>query len=205
MTDYITSANFKTRHGITVTTHDARIAAHITAASLQVDQICGRQFGPGASGTRYFHPYSCNSIRVDDCHTITALAIDLDDSGDYATTLTVATDVVTSPLNGIGPNGQSGWPIEEIRLLTNSYYLPRFVRPSVKVTATFGWAAVPTDVVEATYLLANRLFYEVAVPSGATPPNLDLGLPGSALQRPYTAERLLAQYRRADKAIGVAG
>jgi hypothetical protein len=204
VTDYITSANFKTRHGITVSTHDARIAAHITAASLQVDQICGRQFGPGASDTRYFSPYSCQGVRVDDCYTITALALDLDDTGTYATTL-AASDYVTSPLNGIGPNGQSGWPIEDIALVGYAYQLPRFRRPSVKVTATFGWAAVPVDVVEATYLLAHRLFYEVAVPSGATPPNLDLGLPGSPLQRPYTAERLLAQYRRADKAIGVAG
>jgi hypothetical protein len=204
MSDYITSANFKTRHGITVTTHDTRIAAHISAASLEVDSICGRHFGAGASATRYFHPYSCTGVRVDDCHTITAVALDLDDSGTYATTL-ATTDYVTIPTNGIGPNGQSGWPTTELRLVGYSYSLPRFVRPSVKVTATFGWAATPTDVVEATYLLAHRLFYEVAVPSGVTAPNLDIGLPGSPLQRPYTVERLLQPYRRADKTIGVAG
>lgn len=204
MTDYITAANFKTRHAITTTTDDARIALHVTTASLQVDSICGRQFGPGASATRYFDPYSWSSVRVDDCHTITALAVDLDDSGTYATTIAAAS-YVTHPLNGIGPNGQAGWPIEEIELVNWSYLLPRFRRPSVKVTATFGWAAVPTDVAEATYLLANRLFYEVKVPSGATPPNLEFGVPGTPLQRPWTVERLLAQYRRVDKTIGVAG
>ncbi|HEY3485087.1 MAG TPA: hypothetical protein VGK49_06865 [Ilumatobacteraceae bacterium] len=204
MTDYITSANFKTRHGITVTTHDTRIAAHVTAASLEVDSMCGRQFGPGASATRYFHPYSCYGVRVDDCHTITAVALDLDDSGSYATTLD-ATDYVTLPTNGIGPNGQSGWPVTEIRLVSSRYQLPQFVRPSVKVTATYGWASTPVDVVEATYLLAHRLFYEVAVPSGVTAPNLDIGLPGSPLQRPYTVERLLQPYVRSEKKIGVAG
>lgn len=205
MSDYITSSNFKTRHGITVTTHDARISAHITAASLEVDSICGRQFGAGASATRYFRPYSCDGVRVDDCHTITAVALDLDNSGNYATTLTTA-DYQTYPLNGIGPNGQSGWPITEIRLIKYNYSLPTWQeRPAVKVTATFGWAATPTDVVEATYLLAHRLFYEVAVPSGVTPPNLDIGLPGSPLQRPWTVERLLQPYIRTEKKIGVAG
>ena len=56
MTDYITSANFKTRFGITTTSDDARIAAHITAASLEVDSMCGRQFGThsGDATARYF-------------------------------------------------------------------------------------------------------------------------------------------------------
>lgn len=204
MTDYITASNFKTRHGITVTTNDTRIAAHVTAASLEVDSICGRQFGPGASGTRYFDPYSCDGVRVDDCHTITALAIDLDDSGTYATTL-AATDYRTRPHNGIGPNGQSGWPIESIELINSTYRFARWRRPSVKLTATFGWAAVPTDVVEATYLLAHRLFYEVSVPSGVAAVNADAGMPGVPLQRPYTVERLLAKYVRGDTKIGVTG
>jgi hypothetical protein len=203
VTDYITAANFKTRHGITVSTHDARIALHVTAASLEVDSICGRQFGPGASGTRYFHPHSCDEVRVDDCHTITAFAIDLDDTGTYATTLS-ATDYMTLPANGIGSNGQAGWPTSEVRLVSSSYRFAELRRPSVKVTATFGWAAIPTDVAEATYLLAHRLYYEVAVPSGVTPPVADFGLPGSPLQRPYTPERLLAPYRRGDKVWGIA-
>ena len=205
MSDYITSTNFKTRHGITVTTHDARIAAHVTAASLEVDSICGRQFGPGASGTRYFNAYNCYAVRVHDCHTITSVDLDLDDDGTYETNLP-STDYQTFPVGGIGPNGQSGWPVEEIRIVGSSgYYFPRYTRPGVKVTATFGWSATPTDVVEATYLLAHRLYYEVAVPSGVTPPNLDIGLPGSPLQRPWTVERLLSQYRRVEKAVGVAG
>lgn len=204
MSDYITSSNFKTRQGITVTTNDTRIAAHITAASLEVDSICGRHFGAGASATRYFHADSCENVRVDDCYTITAVALDLDDSGTYGTTLS-ATDYVTSPLNGIGPNGQSGWPITRLHLVGYTNYFPRGTRPGVKITATWGWQATPTDVVEATYLIANRLYYEVAVPSGVTSPNVDFGLPGSPLQRMYTAERLLTPYIRADRKLGIAG
>jgi hypothetical protein len=73
------------------------------------------------------------------------------------------------------------------------------------VTAKWGWEAIPADVKEATYLLANRLSYEVGVPGGVTPPNLDFGMPGGALQRPYTAEGLLKPYARQDRTIGVAG
>lgn len=204
MTDYITSANFKTRHGITVNTHDARIAAHATAASLEVDSFCGRHFGPGTPATeRYFSAHSDMSVTVDDCYTITSVDLDMDDDGVYETNLP-STAYVTLPLNGVGSNLQTGWPVSALAIVDRSSYFPRCVRPGVKVSATFGWVAVPADVVEATYLLAHRLYYEVAVPSGSTPPNLDFGLPGSPLQRPYTVERLLNPYRRAEHTIGVA-
>jgi hypothetical protein len=206
MADYITSANFKTRHGITVSTHDARIAAHVTSASREVDSHTGRNFAQhsGAATARYFHPYSCDAVRIDDCYEITEVALDLDDSGDYATVLTTA-DYETDPANGVGPNGQSGWPAETIRLISYGYTLRRFRRRSVKVTGKWGWTATPTDVIEATYLNAHRLYYEVAVPSGTTPPNVEFGLPGSPLQRPHTVERLLHDYVRLEKKAGVAG
>src|SRR5690349_21175404 len=150
MSDYITSANFKTRHGITVSTEDTRIAGHITSASLEVDGYCGRHFGAGASGVRYFSAYDCDRVRVDDCYTITSVDLDLDDDGTYETNLPAAS-YKTLPLNGIGPNRQSGWPTEELLIVDYAYRFPRYRRPGVKVSATFGWAATPTDVVEATY------------------------------------------------------
>jgi hypothetical protein len=60
-------------------------------------------------------------------------------------------------------------------------------------------------VIEATYLIAHRLYYEVAVPSGITAPNVEFGLPGSPLQRPFTVERLLAPYVRFERNVGIAG
>lgn len=204
MTDYITSANFKTRNGITITTNDARIAAHITAASLEIDAWCGRQFGPGDDepSARYFHPTTWDTVRIDDAYGITEVAVDLDETGTYTT---VVADYVTLPLNGIGPNSQPGWPVTEIDLINPTYALPRCRRPSVKVTAQWGWEAIPTDVAEACYLMANRLFYEVSVPGGITAPNVEFGIPGAPLQRQYTAERLLKDYRRAEKVFGIAG
>lgn len=206
MTDYITASNFKTRIGRTDSSQDARIAAHITSASLEIDGICHRQFGPhaGVATARYFFPYGSHGVRIDDAYEITSVAIDLDNSGLYATTLATS-DYVTLPLNGIGPNRQPGFPADALELVTSTYCLPRLARPSVKVTAKWGWAAIPTDVAEACYLITNRLYYEVAVPSGTTPPMVDFGLPGSPLQPQYTAHKLLRPYERGDAKVGVAG
>jgi hypothetical protein len=205
MADYITSANFKTRFANTVATNDTRIAAHITAASLEVDSMCGRQFGQhsGAATARYFRPDNCFRVRIDDAYEITAVAVDDADTGAYGTTW-ATTDYQTIPINGTGINSQTGWPATVLEAI-GGYTFPLLRRPSVKVTAKWGWAATPVDVVEATYLLAHRLFFEVSVPGGVTAPNLEFGVPGVALQRPYTVERLLHPYVRADRKLGIAG
>lgn len=204
MADYITSTNFKTRFGITVTTDDARIAAHISAASLEVDSMCGRHFGTASETTRYFVPDSSHLVRVDDCYAITAVKLDTGDNGNYATTLTAGTDYIVEPYNGVGPNGQAGWPVYQLKATGSAYWFHTHTRrPSISVTAKFGWAATPTDVVEATYLLAHRLYFERDVPSGNVPGSSEFG--GAPLRRPWTVERLLHPYVRADRKLGIAG
>lgn len=202
MADYITSANFKTRHGITVSTEDARIALHITAASREVDAMCGRQFGQhsGAATARYFRPDNCWRVRIDDTYEITSVQVDDSDSGTYGTTW-ATTDYQTIPINGVGANGQTGWPATVLEGVGVRVF-PLWMRPSVKVTAKWGWTATPGDVVEATYLLTNRLYFERDVPSGIAAAVSEFG--GSPLQRPYTVERLLAPYVRADTKFGIA-
>lgn len=201
MADYITLAGFLDRFGITATVDD-RIEDHIAAASRKVDAFCHRQFGPhtGAATARVFRPVRPGLVYIDDAYDITVVATD-DGTGTYPTTW-ATTDYQTDPLNGIGVDGQSGWPATAIRSVAG-YSFSTSRRSSVRVTAKWGWAAVPAPVVEATYLLANRLYYEVKVPGGVTPPNIDFGLPGAPLQRPYTAEGLLEPYKRR-RGFGVA-
>lgn len=205
MTDYITLPEFKDRFGVQSSVKDSRLAEHITAASRRVDALCHRTFvaHDGAATVRYFRPLSVGLTFVDDCYDITAVGVDDEDDGTYSTAWT-ATDYETDPPNGVGPDGQPGWSASTLRAIGDQRFPTCTLRRAVKVTAKWGWAAVPADVKEATYLLANRLSYEVGVPGGVTPPNLDFGMPGSALQRPYTAEGLLKPYVRADQTIGVA-
>lgn len=207
MTDYITLNGFKQRLGITTSEKDIRILEHITAASRRVDGFCHRQFGPhvGAATVRYFRPDGWHTVQLDDATEVTSVAVDQGDAGSYTEAWTVTTDYEVEPVNGIGPDGQTGWPITALRAVGNLWFPRANAHLAVKVTGKWGWAAIPTAVVEATYLLAHRLHYEVSVPGGVTVPNPEFGVPGSPLRRPYTAEDLLAPYARVDKVIGVAG
>lgn len=208
MADFISRAEFKARIGTTVTNppNDDRIDEHIAAASGRVRLICHRDFSPhvGDATVRYFRPLDCSTVWIDDAYEITAVAVDTGNDGTYATTWSAA-DYETDPANGIGPDGQTGWPVTTLRMVGTSFVLPTWTsRRAVKVTAKWGWSAVPAPVKEATYLLTNRLSYEVQVPGGVTAPNVDFGIPGQPLRRQYTAEDLLRPYIRHDQAIGVA-
>jgi hypothetical protein len=205
MADYITLLAYKERYGVTVTDKNVRLAEHITAASRKVDAITHRQFDvhTGAASVRYFRPTGCDLVFIDDAYEITAVAVDDSDAGTYST-VWATTDYETDPANGIGQDGQSGWPVTALRAIGTRGF-PYLARRAVKVTAKWGWAAVPDAVQEATYLLASRLAYEVAVPGGITPANPEFGIPGTPLQRPFTAEGLLKPYMRTDRVIGVAG
>lgn len=209
MTDYITDTEFMSRHGITANTNTARIGEHITAASRKVDAMTFRQYGPHSGGAtaRYFRPLSCGLVYIDDAYEITSVETDADDDGTFETTWTTA-DYETEPANGVGSDGQSGWPTYLLRAVGSSLWFPSPAwnrRRTVKVTAKWGWSAVPQPVIEATHLLTHRLYYEVSVPGGVTLPNPEFGLPGSPLMRPYTAEKLLRPFVRPDYAVGIAG
>ena len=197
MPDYVTVEQFKSRFGISSSDKDVRLAEHVTAASRKADGYCRRSFAPhvGVATVRYFHPMDRHSVWIDDAYDITEVAVDDDDT--YATVWTTA-DYEPSPANGVGPDGQAGWPTMSLHRIGEEYFSMCYRRPVVRVTAKWGWPAVPADVTEAVYLFAARLSYEVGVPGGVTPPNLDFGLPGSPLQREYTAERLLGPYVRDD-------
>lgn len=205
MTDYITLAEFKDRVGSSSAVKDVRILEHIAAASRKIDAICHRTFGAhdGAATARYFRPTGCDTVWIDDASEITTVEVDDADTGSYATSW-ATTDYETDPANGIGPNGLAGWPVTTLRAVGTLWFPTCNRRRPIKVTAKWGWTAVPDAVKEAAYLLTNRLSYEVAVPGGVTAPNVDFGVPGSALQRPYTAEGLLKPYMRHDTTIGVA-
>lgn len=204
MADYINAQQFKIRFGINVNSDDSRIAEHVSAASREVDSMCGRHFGTASETTRYFAPVSWNLVCIDDAYDITTVALDSADNGNYSTTLSAGADYTTEPYNGVGLNGQSGWPVYMLRATGASYRFHTYTRrPSIAVTAKFGWEEVPADVTEATYLLAHRLYYERDVPSGNVPGSAEFG--GAPLRRPYTVERLLQPYVRADRKLGIPG
>ena len=156
-TFYLTADELKSTLAITTSTADVDISAAIIAASRAIDGICRRRFYPDADATqvRYYTPETSDWLEVDDLLTLTSLTTDEDASFGYATAWTQNTDFILEPLNAAA----DGDPYTNVKVLPtgNHRFLPTFPR-SVKVTGKFGWLVVPDEVVQATTILAARLF-----------------------------------------------
>lgn len=110
----------------------------------------------------------CGVVYVEDFSTTTGLVVKTDDNDDgtYETTWTISTDFQVEPLNGV-VNGQPGWPYWRIRAVgSRSFPVSTTGRPTVQVTARWGWATVPSPVREACLLQAARLFDRKNSPLG---------------------------------------
>lgn len=161
--DYVTAAELKTYLRIGDTTDDALVGVAITAASRAVDHACNRQFGVlTAAAARYYtwvgeYLDGRQAVAIDDLQSTTnlAVAVDTDDDATWDTTIVNATDFDLWPYNA----AEDGKPWTHI-VLRGGTTLGRFYRTgrSLRVTALFGWSAVPKLVVEATQLQAARFF-----------------------------------------------
>jgi hypothetical protein len=133
----------------------------ISAACREVDGICGRSFYQSTS-VRYFWPDSYYCCQIDDLATTTGLIVQTDTGydGTYAQTLTINTHFVPEPRNQT-QGGVTGWPYTELTSVLTSQWFPirRYgFRETVKVTGTWGWAAVPDPVKQATFVIAAQLY-----------------------------------------------
>jgi hypothetical protein len=146
---------------------------------------------------RQYRPVDYRCIAVDDISTTTGLVVKLDedDDGVFETTLTITTDFILEPFNAA--DEVPVWPYDAIRLVSG-YNYPCLAsgRPSVQVSAKFGWPAVPDDIAEACRIQAKNLYkatsgafqgFQVSAETGAVmrTPGLD-----------YVAMALLEQYRK---------
>lgn len=177
--DYCTTAELKSWLRITSSVDDTLLAVATTTASRAVDGYCGRQFGNiSMAADRYYtwdggltgagRPVWPNcrraTLAIDDIYTTTDLvvAIDTDGDGDTDTTLTVGTDFDLEPVNAAA----DGRPWTRLTLRSSSAALFTLYPNGVKVTARFGWAAVPTPIKQATIILAAELSARRNAPFG---------------------------------------
>lgn len=127
------------------------------AASSMIDEHCRRRFDQvaGADGTAIVEDRSYNLdsgyVVLDDVATDVGLVVAVDEDGDgvHERVLTAA-EYHTLPANALA----KGRPIEVLEGLPVTPTTPGAVR----VTATFGWPAVPAQVQLAATALALRLF-----------------------------------------------
>ena len=162
--DYVSSAELKTYLRIGDTADDALVATCVTAASRAVDHACNRQFGVLTSTAVRYYTYGAEyldgrqAVPIDDLQTTTglAVAVDTDDNATWDTTITSATDFDLWPWNA-AENGLP-WTHVVLRAGTALGSFPNGAARAIRVTALFGWTAVPKLVVEATQLQAARFF-----------------------------------------------
>lgn len=154
---------------------DVFIQACVDATDELIKSYCGRDFSvAGAASARSYTPAQPgnNVIRIHDCSSITSIT-------DWGTTVDPTT-YQTEPLNAMDWTAEAR-PIEQVRRLYSPWGYD-YGKPRVVVTATWGWAAVPSKVTQAALLSARDMYMAR---------NVDNDLS-------KMAQRLLGPYRRVE-------
>lgn len=159
--NYATLTQLKGRVGIAVsdTAEDGDLNLALSTASTSIEDVCERQFNVVAvAAARVFEPLTTCTLLVDDISSTSGLivAVDTGADGTYATTW-ASTDYELHPLNGV-VRGRTGWPYTEIRAVGDYAWPSTWRRAPVRVTALWGWAAVPDPIETATLILAEELY-----------------------------------------------
>ncbi len=168
------------------------IANYAAAAAHQsIVDYCDRTFEPAATPTtRIYRATSYGSLTVNDFSTTLGLVVKTDDSdsGTYDTTWVIDTDFIVEPVNALG----EGRPYNKLIAIGRGFPLWNR-RPSVQITAAWGWSAVPAPVFQAALILGARLFKRRNSPEGVIGGFQEFGLRISRHEDPDVV-RLLGPY-----------
>jgi hypothetical protein len=143
----------------------------ITSASGEIERTCNRQFNRAETATarRYAPSRSGTKVKVDDFYTTDDLVVEVDVNGDGTWTVVEETSYEVYPANGVS-RGQTGWPYYEIHLIDVWAPVRRIdrvtFRPTVRVTAKWGWEEVPAPIRQACTIMAAETFQLKDAPFG---------------------------------------
>ena len=156
---YATLAEAKAYLSIADSIDDTMLESMVEAASRSIDNIAGRRFYLDASASaRLYRGTNPYILTVDDFGSTTGLALALDTGGDgtYETTLTYNVDYVVEPFNAVA----MGKPYTQSTLVGGQllpWLLPN-LRPSVQMTAKWGFPTVPDDISQACLILTADMY-----------------------------------------------
>jgi hypothetical protein len=198
--NYATLAQVKSALRINDQIDDGLLNTAIQSASRWVDGWCDRSFTPAAAGTavgafasRDYTPTDrFGTIYIDDCVEVSEVRIDDDLDRTFSKTLLPA-DFLLEPVN----EERYGLtlPFTRLRPYEDGYWPTFRNRPTVRVTARFGWPEVPVAIREATILQASRLFTRLDSPLGVAGFG-DMGAMRVSRFVDPDVEALLQPYRR---------
>ncbi len=138
--------------------NDAELTRALVAASRHIENWCRRQFNRADIAVpQLYRPTRARHLTISDIWTTDDLEVEVDTTGDatFSTTWTTA-DYVLEPLDGI-KDGVPGWPFSELVATTYSLPCDRY-KARVRITAKYGWEAVPDPVKTACLALATDIF-----------------------------------------------
>lgn len=160
---YATVPELKARIGITDAVDDTTLNAVLEATSRGIDNYCGRFFYQTSAATaRYYTALDDDSVLIDDCVSLSAVATDADGNRVYEYTW-ASTDYDLLPENAAAGSE----PYTEIATSPlGNYSFPVGVRKGVKLTGVWGWPAVPAPVKEACLIQGARVFKRKDSPFG---------------------------------------
>lgn len=196
------------------TVDDSNLDLGALAASRAVVEWCGGPFrvfdktATADASARVFSPAGASrerpygSVFVTDFWSLTNLAVKTDDNDDgtYETTWTITTDFTLAPWNAL-TDGEPYWEI----IPTGQRSLPTVTtRPTVEVTAAWGWTAVPSDVKLAALIKGSKLFGRRKSPEGVLGGFADFGAVRISRFEDPDVTDLLEPFRRLDRKFGIA-
>lgn len=204
---YASLAEFRSMNNVRDQLDDDTIQLALSTAMSNIDWWCGvGPFEPDTVATtrRFTGSGAYVNLGRSVFSTTDDLVIATDDNDDgVAETTWAASDYELLPLDGVGPDGRTGWPYTEIRAVgVYGWPGPRgtFSR-RVYVTAKWGWAATPSPVKYATLLLASDHWWSRNAPNGQSGfGDVD---PGRLVRQNFKVQELLAPYRAGTSIVGV--
>lgn len=194
MANYCTLSELKSALNINDSVSDTMLNASITAASRWIDGWCGRSFaaaGTAATDRDFIPTGMYDTLFIDDTVEITAVKTDEDVDRTFGTTLQ-AVDYQKEPVNAL----IDGIAVPYNRLVPNENgYWPMWRgQATVRVTARWGWDAVPDAVNQAAIMQSSRLFARLDSPLGVAGFG-DLGAMRVSRYADPDVEALLQPYR----------
>lgn len=163
---YVSLGTVRASLGEQAPDRDVLIEAAISAAVAAIDNTCGRSFTVAAASAtaRVFAPNERRvlvedgeMLIVDDIGSLTDLAVETGSGGSFSAV--AASTWEAWPLGAL----TRGWPVSALLALGGRWPLGT---GRVRVTARWGWPAVPADVAQAALLLATRLYRRKDSPEG---------------------------------------
>lgn len=144
------------------------IERSIEAASRLIDSLCGQRFWLDPTPVaRTFSPVDNLFVFVGGIGSTTGLVVQSDTGGNgtYSETWTLDTDFLLTPPNAPFFNS-SAYSWSGIQAVGSKTFIVGARRPSLKVTAKWGWTVVPSDIVKATILQTVRIIRLKDAPFG---------------------------------------